>query len=642
MCGILFVASHRSDSSHLYQRAKEALHLPGMYNRGPDTQLAIKVSDTFILGHNRLAIQDLSAAGVQPMSSEGNRSILVFNGEIYNANQLRKHWLPNHVLKGTSDTEILLLLLEVYGVDFTLSKIEGDFAFVFLDIQASVFHIARDHFGSKPLYIYSDEDHICVASRVEAIHHCLQIKPQPDYDTIGEFLHSSSGGESSYSWFRSVKRVDPGVYIRGSIQDDEFCLAEKQYWSSRSNSSSSASRFPSFTECFDEQVSNRLVGDVEISVALSGGLDSTSIFLAANKHLAESPQCITYVASNREIEGEDSVYYTKEQSLSSEEINASALTSIFNAPLRVATDDDENFVSDLCKCIYSLESGHTSTSLVPALKLYELASRHSKVVIEGQGADELVCGYIMKSYPYMGLYLLSRLKIIRFLRLSSFVFSTYSVRSVLNGFLRDLRFTLLNRIYSHWSGLASIIPFKKPRSNSFSCRFTEILKNPLLFHIKRCQRLGLCNLLQYGDALALRFSLENRNPYISQSLSHHLYSSDLSEIVPSSASKPLIRNIIRSYSGKVKTLPSVKLGFPNQTARHFQDINSPAIQILLSDRTLSRPFWDGAYIKKYVDAYLGVKSDCKHWYNIFSIHPSYNHLYKILLVELWHRIFIDP
>ena len=642
MCGILFVATNSSISQDLYQRSHEALILPEMLARGPDNQELLRINEKILLGHTRLAILDLSEAGNQPLSSVSGQFTISYNGEIYNYKQLADHYLRDSCLRGSSDTQVLLLMIERYGIDFTLSVIDGDYAFVLIDNTANNFYLVRDPFGCKPLYIYNSKGMVCASSRIDVIHKALGLKPKADLASISEYLHAGFGSESSHTWFSSVSRVSPGCYFKGSFDGDVSSLNCTNFWDlrqSKPKNQESALEIHDFKDVFAKSLLNRLNSDVPISIALSGGLDSASIAVGSLRDPSFRPVCVTYINASNILSLEDRKFYINTPVISEEALNARLLADQYKLK-HVLSYDQGNFLGKLKDCILALECGHTSTSLVPASMVYKTASQYSKVILEGQGADELLCGYIMKSFPYQLIHLITKLRLFKAHLLIKYVLNRYRLTSILESFLRELRVDILNRMYCRLSGVDQIISFKRYRESCFAIDLKKLLANPLLYHIQRSQRIGLCNLLQYGDALSMKYSVENRNPFLSPDICFSMYNS-LDSTIPTRCNKPLIREFIQSVNPSLDSLPNLKLGFPNQIVYEFSSCNSPAIQLLLSSRTLSRPIWNGEAIKEYVHGYLSASSKQNHKFNFFKAKFSYHVLYKLLSIELWHRSFID-
>ncbi len=622
------------------------LRKDGLYQRGPDEQNVIMIKPNILIGHSRLAILDLSPTGRQPMVASSGRYTISYNGEIYNYKFLASELLQGYKFKGSSDTEVLLALIDQFGLDYTLSVIDGDYAFVLVDLSDNTSYLVRDRLGCKPLYYYRDDDHLCVSSRIDAIHKLLSLKPVPDYDTINEYFNCGFGSESSFTWFKNIKRVPPGSYLKITHFNNKITCTDTVYHRpemilQKSLSLHNISESSNFSAVLDQAIKDRLNSDRPVSVALSGGLDSTSIFLYACSSVPNIV-AISFFNSNSKLDEQDKIYYKRLESIDDESLNASMLALSFNVPL-LKVHNERPFINNLTECIRALESGHSSTSIVHALDVYRRAASSSAVILEGQGADEILGGYLLKTYPYFLVHCLCTFNLKSAFKLTKYIFSIYKPQTCLSVFLRDLRLNPFNRIYSLLRGSSEILQFKPPREKHFSPSLTSLFSMPLGNHLIRSQNIGLCNLLQYGDALAMNFSIENRNPYLSFRITQYVLR-NLTKLIPLGRNKPLVRDYISSKGLKDATLPKVKMGFPNQIVKEFSSVDTAAIQILLSERCLSRTFWSGDALKAYIYRYLKLSRKLP-----FSLQPiltsllapDYNLLYKALSIELWHREFID-
>ena len=247
----------------------------GLKHRGPDFD-AHKVyrsgGTSVTLAHTRLSIVDLSEAAVQPMEL-GQQYAIVFNGEIYNYKELSLDFIGE--LTTSSDTEVLLLGLIRYGLKF-LDRVNGMYSFAFLDCQTAVLTLARDPFGIKPLYYFSDEGKIIgFASEIAPLLKGLDRKAEPCYVGITEFFHNGFVHEPN-TVFQNVYRVSPGCSIQINLKTD--VVTHRQHFNS-------AVRIPASQADFEErlvqQVNLESSADVDVGVFFSGGIDSTAILCAS-------------------------------------------------------------------------------------------------------------------------------------------------------------------------------------------------------------------------------------------------------------------------------------------------------------------------------------------------------------------------
>lgn len=284
MCGIFFCAwNATAPTQAALERAVAELR-----HRGPDHQ-AVRVREGYALGHTRLAIIDLSASANQPFEDGSGRWTLLYNGEIYNYRELRKELVARGYNPRTaSDTEVLLELLTRDGVDRTLPRLRGMFAFILRDRATGRITVARDHFGQKPLYYFSEAGITAVASDIRAL---LAVKPsvQPAADQWPIYLASLGILTPDATFFAGIKAIPAGSYLEGPPE----ALALRRYFAPwqlfdhdryREAGRMTETDAVDELECLLQQaVERHLVSDVPVGVMLSGGIDSSLVFWHTGK-----------------------------------------------------------------------------------------------------------------------------------------------------------------------------------------------------------------------------------------------------------------------------------------------------------------------------------------------------------------------
>jgi len=209
MCG--FVGIHSVNQENIYSEILNSMSKK-LLHRGPDDSgVWINSSNSVGFAHQRLAVIDLSSAGHQPMQSSSNRFTLVFNGEIYNHHDLRKE-LGFHKWNGHSDTETLLACIESWGLDTTLKKINGMFAFALWDSSKCTIHLARDRMGEKPLYFGWQEDSFLFGSELKALKMHPSFQGQIDKESLNLYFRYNHI-PSPFSIYRNVYKLSPGTIL---------------------------------------------------------------------------------------------------------------------------------------------------------------------------------------------------------------------------------------------------------------------------------------------------------------------------------------------------------------------------------------------------------------------------------------------
>lgn len=383
MCGLAVILTQDQDLSSLTTVMKSML--ARIAHRGPDGEGIHYIQKQAIFGHRRLAIIDLEH-GAQPMCSTDSRYSLVFNGEIYNyielAEQLKKQGVK---LKTESDTEVLLQLLILKGTD-ALRDLNGMFAFVFHDRQENQWIAGRDHFGIKPLYLAEMKNELVFASEIKAIFAHPKIKPERDDRALQQYL-SFQFCLDDRTLFKGIRKVRPGYYLigQGSSILKEVCYWDTNY---RVDYDHTEAWFQNeLRDLLQDSIRLQMRSDVPVGSYLSGGIDSSLVSALASQHLKE-PMPMFH---GRFAEGSqyDESLYAKTLAEHSK--------GIFFEVVPTAND----FVRQIPNLIYALDEPLAGPGLFPQFATSQLAAQHVKVVLGGQGGDEIFGGYARYLVGYM-------------------------------------------------------------------------------------------------------------------------------------------------------------------------------------------------------------------------------------------------
>lgn len=353
-------------------------------HRGPDDK-RIHQGSTFLLGHLRLSIIDIEH-GQQPMLSRDGRYVLVFNGEIYNYIELKKKLQKKGVdFRTTSDTEVLLEMLILYGED-ALPHLNGMFAFVFYDQATDNWLMARDHFGIKPLYFTIVNDQLLLASEIKALLACPGVRRNADHAVLHEYLVFQLPLTAN-TMFEGIKMVQPASAIRGHASK---IIKEFTYWEI-----SFAVNGDRSEQCYVEELDSLLIesinqqcrSDVALGSYLSGGLDSSLVTSLASQY-SNSPLksfCGRFDAG---------VSYD-------ESAHAKVVADSLRAELFLSQPTLDQFIDTLPTLIYMLDQPMAGPGVFPQFMVSKLAARHTKVVLGGQGGDEIFGGYARYLVAYL-------------------------------------------------------------------------------------------------------------------------------------------------------------------------------------------------------------------------------------------------
>lgn len=410
MCGIYGTTFHYKDE--VLQRKLKRMNF-----RGPDYSGLKKyqVKDECVsLGHNRLSIIDLDIRSSQPFDFNKSLSI-VFNGEIYNYQELKTKYLQEFSFRTSSDTEVLCAMYAKYGMN-CLQYLNGMFAFVILDKDREILFGARDRLGKKPFYYYLTEDGIEFCSQISSI--SIENKFNIDANARSQYLYCNYIADP-LTIYEEVKKLEAGHYFVYGLSNRSF--KEDVYWDIFYNSSNYVSptsydEAKSFIkELLFDSVSKRLNADVPVGVFLSGGIDSSLITSIVSK-LNNNINC--YTIGFKEKNYDESNY-------------ARSVAEHLHIPIEVDYCCAEEALEILRDISYYYDEPFADYSMIPSALVSEKARKHVTVVLGGDGGDELFWGYqwyktqIQRSWQFSN-------PIIRYiLRSTCGLFDSYKSKSVM-------------------------------------------------------------------------------------------------------------------------------------------------------------------------------------------------------------------
>lgn len=370
MCGILGTINQPFGDSTLDLIA----------HRGPDDSgIAVKPvgSHLVTLGHRRLSILDLSPAGHQPMWARSGQLGIVFNGEIYNHLELRKR-LRARDYRGHSDTETILACFAENGVA-SLDQLNGIFALALLDTERKKLYLARDSFGVKPIYYWTDGQSLAFSSELRAIR--AFAGDEHDSGNLAELLRLRYLPAPD-TLFKNIFKVRPGHVVEVDLGRDSLSCREYPFLERKSQPPEVKSRrdaVSKYGELVEEAVRRQLLSDVKVGIFLSGGIDSALIGRLAQKHAGYKMQAFTVGFADRPQE--DEIPYARE---------TARILGMEHHDVRIGFAE---FLDLLPRINAIIEEPLATASVVPMFYLSSLASNYVKVVLSGQGADEALGGY---------------------------------------------------------------------------------------------------------------------------------------------------------------------------------------------------------------------------------------------------------
>lgn len=374
MCG-LFSIYHKDEFNTQANIGIESVcqeMLDTLKHRGPDERNIVKMARV-VLGHTRLSIIDLNS-GSQPIFNESGKIAVILNGEIYNFQELRADLVnKGHHFKTRSDTEVIVHLYEEVG-EQVFSYLNGMFAVVIYDELNNLLLAARDRVGEKPLYYCETEQEFILASEMKAILKFPGIYREIDPQAVALFLNSMYV-PAPYSIFKNIKKLKPAHFLK--IKNDQIIF--KRYWKPEINIDWSLKEDQikeEFLWLFNDSVKRRMITDVPLGVFLSGGIDSSAVtaFMARNSNTPIKTFSVGF----------------------SDEFDERPFARIIAE--RYHTKHTELLVKDRIEDVFDgvmsyFDEPFADSSAIPTFLVARAARQHVKVILTGDGGDELFAGY---------------------------------------------------------------------------------------------------------------------------------------------------------------------------------------------------------------------------------------------------------
>lgn len=350
------------------------------------------IPEEFLLGFGfrRLSIIDLSQAGRQPMVSSDNNYVIVYNGEVYNYIELRSELEKlNHRFFSGNDTEVVLHSYIEWGVD-AFERFNGMFAFAILDMVNKKVICSRDRYGIKPFYYFFDTENFIFASEVKQIIHLLNQKPNINYKVLFDFLSLGAyGNETHETFFKDIYRLSPGHYFEIDISQSAKVNVKEKIWNNKSvpqlkDNSNEKIIFEELYNLLEDSVRIRLRSDVPIGTCLSGGIDSSTLVCITDRLLRKAHD------SHRH-----KVFTVKSQNRKYDESQfAQMVIDVTNTDAYFKVPSGADLETDLEKFIWHNDEPLIKASMFGGYHVYKLAKESGvRVVLDGQGADEIFGGY---------------------------------------------------------------------------------------------------------------------------------------------------------------------------------------------------------------------------------------------------------
>lgn len=567
-------------------------------HRGPDDKQNY-FSKNIYIGFRRLSIIDLSKNGKQPIISENKHNIMVFNGEIYNANKLRKNLL-NYKFKGHSDTEVLFKLYEIYG-EKCLNMIKGMFSFLVYNTKDNSIFVARDQFGIKPLYFVNHKNFMLFSSEVKPILNYIK-NSQINYKTMAEYFLLGKQDHYDTTFFKDISSIEPAHYYKFNNKKKY----KKKYWNifeEKSKKLNEKNSIDYLNYLLNETIDEYLISDRKIGTFLSSGIDSTSLTSIISKKVDYKLNTFTYDFKNNFNIGES--------------LRVKKNLSKLNVDNHIFFLDSKFVLNNFDKMTKILESPFTSIRHFGVYGLYKLAkSKNYKVIIEGAGGDEILGGYASNHFRYILDEYKDTNKIIeevfKIARRSSEGFEI----TILN-FLMTLTnqggsstdstpFVDINFFDRNY--LDSTISenfYLTKKSNYYSFELMNNLQKSQIFEI---QDHRLPRNLKYTDRLSMYNSIETRLPFLDTKLAKYCFNLQNKLKLQNNTNRWIMKKVLKKYQPKINFSKNKKFIVDPQKKWLQNDMKEFIIDNISSKNFSELNIFNQKYILKKFDDYTKDKT----------------------------------
>lgn len=614
MCGIAGFYGYKNDE--LLKRFSRQLK-----HRGPDGE-GMYTHDGVSLLIRRLAIIDIKG-GNQPIYNENKLVVVICNGEIYNYQELRKELeSKGHTFQTHSDTEVIVHGYEEWG-ETCFDKFNGMFGIALYDIKSEKLILARDHFGIKPLYFSYIQDKnsqsaekvsLVFSSEIKPIFYSGLIKKKPNERILYRYLKYRIHDDQEETFFDGIYRLMPGqmlVLKNGVAKKSYFSNLESELLkvSEKNTETFKPEHISEFKNKLQEAIRLRLISDVPVGTCLSGGLDSSTVVATANSLLQNHRKEAESLGDRQKTFSAVFPGSSNNEEMYIDEL----IKSVKKIHSYKVQPKPEEFFNEIEDFIQTQEEPTISTGPYAQYKVMQMAQGKATVLLDGQGADEMLAGYL----PYYFVYL-------RQLRRQG-KFITY-FNEVMQS--KDVIFKYLFRKPDPFANMSSLLQKEfagKFKNETFQTERKNLKKRLIedIFHN------SLQSLLRYEDKNTMRFSIEGRVPFLDFNLVRYIFSLPDEAIISKGWNKNILRLAVRGLVPENIQLRRNKIGFTTPENEWFIRMKNRIYSMFLSESFATRPYFNQPAVVKVFLRFIEGKNDDTLLF------------WRILNVELWLRAFFD-
>ena len=493
MCGVIGLFGEKALKS--VEKFEDSIKL--ISHRGPDHSGYAVINDNLLLGHTRLSILDLNARSHQPYQDEDG-NVLVFNGEIFNYEELKEKELSDYEFQTTSDTEVLFYLLKKFGIKKCLDRLNGMFAFLYWDNGQKQLHAARDRIGKKPLFFTQVDNRIYFSSEAKAFKG-FDVDFKINEAAIINFLFDRRAGIGEESFFANIKEIENGYYYTFEY-DEQITFERFQYYTlgdiKTDYSITYEEAVEGFKELFRKSINMRLCSDVPIGLLLSGGLDSSAVVsMLAKENPSRKFNVVSAIYPNQQFD---------ESAFAQEVVN-----KYDNLEKNFIEMSSDEFFEHLDQTIYFQEMPIADGSMVAHnILMKKISELGIKVILSGDGGDEIHAGYDAHHKAFSA-YLLQRLD-----------FNKMNFSSLKDGLYHILPSSFKQKVKNLLARRSNFLINTKKLNLRYNIYNDALNDGDLInFYLKMSlASWATPGFLWYEDRNAMQYGIENRSPFLDYKL----------------------------------------------------------------------------------------------------------------------------
>ena len=576
-------------------------------HRGPD-DVGTLVDGAVSLGHCRLSIIDLSAAGHQPMANEDASLWIVYNGEVYNFQELRQELIAaGHTFRSRTDTEVVLHAYQEWGIE-CLNRFNGMWALAIYDRDRGRIVLARDRFGIKPLYYGVTDKGLVFSSMIAALRE-HGLGQQPNEHAVMQWLAFNLEQHDEQTFFDGIQSLKPGQLLVYDLGPRRHRV--RRWYTPEARSAVTEA---DLRDAFVRSVERRTVSDVPIGVCLSGGIDSSAITCTLDRTLGEPFNTYSLVVPGSPLD-------------ESRHIDEVARHTRIES--KRTTVEPQTFLEDIEDFVVAMEEPVTGLSAYAQYQVFKLAHEHqAKVLLDGQGGDEILAGYVYY-YGYRFWELFARF---RWLRLTGDMWQSWrrlktTFPHAMFAFLMMPRF-LRRAAWRRW-----VRPWINHDYLSEVCG-RDVDPRWRRQTVKASGRQTLFSTsiphnLMWEDKSAMRWSIESRVPFLDVEFVETALALATDDLLTGGETKVAFKRAIGRLLPDAIRSRKDKVGFEAPVDGLFRDdrVAAFARDVIGSDRFAQRPYWKVARVRRLLEDHLSGRR------------ASGETLWKCLNLELWLRAF---